>query len=63
LAGITVGSISSLEGLKIVLEDGSWVLIRPSGTEPLFRIYVETSQEEQLPSLQKEVLQSLGLDS
>ncbi|MDI9480278.1 MAG: phosphoglucomutase/phosphomannomutase family protein, partial [Bacillota bacterium] len=47
--------------LKMVLEDGSWVLIRPSGTEPLFRIYVEASGEEQLAQLQKEVLQSLGL--
>jgi|LSQX01.3.fsa_nt_gb alpha-D-glucose phosphate-specific phosphoglucomutase len=62
IAGIAVESISSLEGLKIVLEEGSWVLVRPSGTEPLFRIYVETGQEEQLPALQKEVLQALGLN-
>jgi phosphomannomutase len=63
IAGIAVESISNLEGLKIVLEEGSWVLVRPSGTEPLFRIYVETGQEEQLPALQKEVLQALGLNS
>lgn len=63
LAGIPVEASDTLEGLKLVLEDGSWVLIRPSGTEPLFRIYVETGQEECLPNLQKEVLQSLGLNS
>ena len=45
----------------MVLEDGSWVLIRPSVQEPLFRIYVEAGRREQLLSLQKEVLQSLGL--
>ena len=61
IAQTAVESTSTLEGLKIVLEDGSWVLIRPSGTEPLFRIYVEASGEEQLAQLQKEVLQSLGL--
>ncbi|MFY9120436.1 MAG: phosphoglucomutase/phosphomannomutase family protein, partial [Syntrophomonadaceae bacterium] len=61
IAQTGVESTSTLEGLKMVLEDGSWVLIRPSGTEPLFRIYVEAGREEQLLSLQKEVLQSLGL--
>jgi phosphomannomutase len=28
--------------MKLALEDGSWVLIRPSGTEPVVRIYAET---------------------
>lgn len=31
----------TLDGLKIFMEDGSWVLLRPSGTEPLLRTYAE----------------------
>lgn len=61
LAGIPVESISYLEGIKILLEDGSWVLIRASGTEPLFRIYAETGDACHLAQIQKEVLQAIGL--
>jgi len=45
----------NLDGTKIVLADGSWTLIRPSGTEPLFRIYVEANSLEQMQEIQKEV--------
>ncbi|MBU2575011.1 MAG: hypothetical protein KKH28_13135 [Elusimicrobia bacterium] len=38
-----VTGVSELDGLKLVLEDGAWLLIRSSGTEPLLRIYAETS--------------------
>ncbi len=37
---------SQLDGLKLYLDDGSWVLVRKSGTEPLLRIYFETDKEE-----------------
>lgn len=33
--------ISTIDGIKYILEDESWLLIRPSGTEPLVRIYAE----------------------
>jgi len=36
-----VDRIEKMDGMKFYLEDGSWVLIRPSGTEPLFRLYAE----------------------
>lgn len=63
IAGIPVESCNTLEGKKIVLEDGSWVLIRPSGTEPLFRIYVEAGETDKLSQIQTEVMKSLGLQS
>lgn len=44
-----------IDGLKLYLEDGSSVLIRKSGTEPLLRIYFETDTDEKLSYLQKEV--------
>lgn len=43
-----VAKISRLDGVKIILSNGSWVLVRPSGTEPLVRIYAESDQEERL---------------
>uniref|UniRef100_A0A7C5PDC8 Phosphoglucomutase/phosphomannomutase family protein n=1 Tax=Thermodesulfobium narugense TaxID=184064 RepID=A0A7C5PDC8_9BACT len=37
----TVYKISTIDGIKYILEDESWLLIRPSGTEPVVRIYAE----------------------
>jgi len=42
LGGQKVKHISTEGGYKYVLEDGSWLLIRFSGTEPLLRVYTET---------------------
>jgi phosphomannomutase len=42
LTGKVVRQKKSGDGLKIILEDGSWLLLRPSGTEPLLRTYAET---------------------
>ena len=41
--GSRVVSHSSVDGFKYSLEDGSWFLIRFSGTEPLLRVYTETT--------------------
>jgi phosphomannomutase len=46
VAGIKVKEISRKDGIKLYLEDGSWVLLRPSGTEPLMRVYMETNSWE-----------------
>jgi alpha-D-glucose phosphate-specific phosphoglucomutase len=61
IAGLKVDSLSRVEGTKIVLEDGSWVLVRPSGTEPLFRLYVEASDKGMMEAIQEEVGLNLGL--
>jgi len=45
----------TLDGLKLVLSDGSWVMFRPSGTEPVTRLYCESKDPQQL-----EVLVQLG---
>lgn len=39
--GLKIREMRTADGLKIALEDGSWLLIRPSGTEPLIRAYAE----------------------
>jgi phosphoglucomutase len=41
-AGQPVANVNRLDGLKLGFADGSWVLMRPSGTEPVVRIYTET---------------------
>lgn len=48
LVGVKVKNVNKLDGVKLILADGSWVLVRPSGTEPLVRIYVESDKEQKL---------------
>ena len=43
IAGKPVQRVDTVDGCKLVLEDGSWFLFRPSGTEPLVRCYAEAS--------------------
>src|ERR1700690_232789 len=42
-AGRKVAKVDRTDGVKLNLEDGSWVLMRPSGTEPVVRIYTEAA--------------------
>lgn len=63
LNGIAVKDIITIDGWKYLLADGSWVLVRPSGTESLFRIYAEGEREEQVAALQDRVCSHLGLDN
>ena len=41
----TVVNIVTRDGIKFMLADDSWLLIRPSGTEPLLRVYAEAANE------------------
>ena len=41
LDGARVVEVRDLDGIKYILEDDSWLLIRPSGTEPVLRVYAE----------------------
>lgn len=61
IAGEKVDTIDEKEGKKIIMEDSSWVLIRPSGTEPLVRVYVEAPNEKRREEMRQEVMTALGL--
>lgn len=61
IAGVKVEDTVLLDGRKFLLEDGSWVLVRPAGTEQLLRLYVEAHDRVRLADIQKEVQLSLGL--
>jgi phosphomannomutase len=51
LAGQPIATINSKDGVKFILRDNSWLLIRPSGTEPLLRIYAEGRTNEAVQTL------------
>ncbi len=51
MAGIRVASVNTLDGVKYLLTDNSWLLIRPSGTEPVLRVYAEARSAETVESL------------
>ena len=51
LVGETVSAVDSRDGVKYSLADDSWLLIRPSGTEPLLRIYAEARSPAALQAL------------
>lgn len=51
----------TLDGVKLLLENDNWLLIRPSGTEPLFRLYVEAGNIESMKKIQNEVRNLLGI--
>lgn len=63
LAGQAIQSVNTLDGCKLVLEDGSWFLFRPSGTEPLVRCYAEASTPQALEALMVAGQRLLGRDS
>ncbi len=55
VAGIKVKEVGRKDGVKLYLEEGSWVLLRPSGTEPLVRVYMETNSAQKLDQLAQEM--------
>lgn len=60
LAGLSVKRMDTLDGFKHILDSG-WLLVRPSGTEPLLRLYAEAKTEEVVDSLLQDAMQQLGL--
>jgi phosphomannomutase len=54
LAGLPLASINTLDGVKYLLTDDSWLLIRPSGTEPVLRVYAEAHSADTVEALLQE---------
>jgi phosphomannomutase/phosphoglucomutase len=46
--------IETIDGVKLTYTDGSWILFRPSGTEPIYRIYAEAETPERVAELMEE---------
>ncbi|MEY7849238.1 phosphoglucomutase/phosphomannomutase family protein [Natrarchaeobius sp. A-rgal3] len=46
-----VDGVNTADGFKLQLADGSWVLVRPSGTEPVLRVYAEATDGDRVDEL------------
>ncbi|WP_254766300.1 phosphoglucomutase/phosphomannomutase family protein [Salinilacihabitans rarus] len=51
VAGTPVADVNTADGFKLRLEDGSWLLVRPSGTEPVLRVYAEAESDDRVAEL------------
>ncbi|MHB9130539.1 MAG: phosphoglucomutase/phosphomannomutase family protein [Armatimonadota bacterium] len=54
IGDITVTEVTERDGIKLLLADGSWLLLRASGTEPVLRIYAESNE----PATVQELLEA-----
>ncbi len=53
IAGTKVKNVVAVDGVKLNLDDNSWLLMRASGTEPIVRVYMEARSQKRLKELQK----------
>lgn len=51
IGGETLESISTMDGVKYLFADDSWLLIRPSGTEPVLRVYAEGRSKQMVKAM------------
>ena len=61
VAGSPVVRVDTKDGYKFYTQDGSWLLVRPSGTEPVLRIYTETTSPERVQTILQEGRQLAGV--
>lgn len=61
IAGRTVASTNFSDGFKFVFENGDWLLIRPSGTEPVLRLYSEANDAAMVETLLRGARQITGV--
>lgn len=57
IAGEPVEKVDLRDGVKVVTASQTWVLVRPSGTEPLVRVYVEARSEESFEKARKSAME------
>jgi phosphomannomutase len=46
-----VVEVSTVDGVKYILANDAWLLIRPSGTEPVLRVYAEAPTDDEVEAL------------
>jgi phosphomannomutase len=61
IGGFKVLGLNNTDGFKFLLDDGGWLLIRFSGTEPIMRVYCETTKKEQVRAILDDGLRIAGL--
>jgi phosphomannomutase len=61
VAGLKVLQLVTVDGFQFKLEDGGWLLIRFSGTEPILRVYCETLHADKVQAILQDGLKIAGL--
>ena len=61
IGGIKVVNLDTTDGFKFNLEDGGWLLIRFSGTEPIMRVYCETTHQDCVKDILEDGLKVAGI--
>jgi phosphomannomutase len=61
LGGLKVTGLDTTDGFKFNLEDGGWLLVRFSGTEPIIRVYTETTHADKVQDILQDGLRVAGL--
>jgi len=62
IGGLKVDKLLTIDGYQFLLEDGGWLLIRFSGTEPILRVYCETQHEDKVEAILQDGLKIAGID-
>jgi phosphomannomutase len=61
IGGLKVTELVTVDGFQFKLEDGGWMLIRFSGTEPIMRVYCETMHGDKVQAILQDGLKVAGL--
>jgi phosphomannomutase len=61
IGGLKVTELVTIDGFQFKLEDGGWLLIRFSGTEPIMRVYCETTHRDKVQAILNDGLKIAGI--
>jgi phosphomannomutase len=61
IGGLRVTGLNDSDGFRFSLEDGGWLLVRLSGTEPILRVYCETTHGDKVQAILRDGLRVAGI--
>jgi phosphomannomutase len=61
IGGLKVTDIVTIDGFQFIMEDGGWLLVRFSGTEPIIRVYCETTHGDRVENILEDGMRLAGL--
>ena len=61
IGGLQVTDIVTIDGHQFIMEDGGWLLVRFSGTEPIIRVYCETTHGDRVQDILEDGMRLAGL--
>jgi alpha-D-glucose phosphate-specific phosphoglucomutase len=61
IGGLKVTDKVTIDGNQFIMEDGGWLLVRFSGTEPIIRVYCETTHGDRVPDILADGLRIAGI--